>query len=123
MGNTRSITDFADYVGVKQPVMSSWMKKGGKIPRSQGSITKLVRAFGPEVYDILGLPRPGSSEDLDLSLLPDDMRRRLKAATRETSRVLEERGLYGAEAENETIRIFEQFGFRYTKTDTSNDAS
>jgi hypothetical protein len=123
VGNVRSITDFADFVGVKQPVMSSWMKKGGKIPRSQGSISKLVRAFGPEVYDVLGLPRPGSSEDIDLSHLPDDFRKRLKSAAAETNRILEEHGLYGLEAENETIRIFEEFGFKYVKTEKPVDES
>lgn len=123
VGNSRSITDFADYIGVKQQVMSSWMKKGGARPRSQQSISKLVNAFGPEAYDVLGLPRPGSAEDIDLSHLPADFRRRLQSAAEKTNRILEERGLYGAEAENETIRIFEEFGFKYAKTEKPDDES
>lgn len=123
MGNDRSITDFAEFVGVKQPVMSSWMKKGGKKPRNQQSIVKLVGAFGPEVYDVLGLPRPASSEEIDLSKLPPDLHRRILAATRESNRVMESRGLYGDEAEKEIIKIFERFGLTYTDTEIPDDES
>jgi len=103
--------------------MSSWMKKGGKTPRNQQSIVKLVKAFGPEVYDVLGLPRPGPGEDSDLSNLPADIRRRLRAAAREVNRVMEQRGLNGddPEAEKVTIEIFEQHGFIYTKTRKEQD--
>ncbi|KKM08429.1 hypothetical protein SY88_23865 [Clostridiales bacterium PH28_bin88] len=94
------------------------MKKGGKKPRNQQSIVKLVKAFGPEVYDVLGLPRPGSDEEFDLERLPEGLRRRLRAATREVNRIMEKRGLYGSdpEAEKVTIEIFERYGFKYTQT-------
>lgn len=105
-------------VGVTQPTMSRWMKKGGQKPRDQKSLVKLVNAFGPEVYDVLGLPRPGSDEEIDLQRLPEDLQRRLRAAMREINRIMEERGLHGSdpEAEKVTIEIFERYGFKYTQT-------
>ncbi len=57
-GREGTIVEFAKEVGVSEKVMSSWMKKGGKKPRSTENINKLVAKFGPEVYVILGLPVP-----------------------------------------------------------------
>lgn len=123
IGNDRSISEFADLVGVTQPTMSRWMKKGGQKPRDQQSIVKLVEAFGPEVYEVLGLPRTG--EEIDLANLPADFRRRLRAATREVNRVLEQRGLTGSdpEAEQVTIAIFERYGLKYVVTEIVDDES
>lgn len=125
IGNDRSISEFADMVGISQPTMSRWMKKGGQKPRDQKSIVKLVEAFGPEVYDILGLPRPGTGEEIDLARLPEDMQRRLRAATREVNQVMEDRGLYGSdpEAEKVTIEIFEKYGLKYVATEIVDDES
>lgn len=57
-GHDRSVTGFAEWVGVSQPLMSHWMKKGGKIPSSKDSINKLVEKFGLEVYEVLGFICP-----------------------------------------------------------------
>lgn len=94
------------------------MKKGGKKPRNQQSIVKLVQVFGAEVYDVLGLPRPVAGEEIDFEKFPPQLARDLRAAAREANRVMEERGLYGSdpEAERVIIEIFEQHGFRYTRT-------
>jgi hypothetical protein len=56
VGRNRSVSDFADFIGVKQQAMSSWMN--GSIPKRHETITKLVAKFGPEVYDVLGIPNP-----------------------------------------------------------------
>jgi hypothetical protein len=58
IGNERTITDFAEMVGVSQSLMTQWMRPGGKKPRNQTTVTKLVSFFGAEVYDVLDLPRP-----------------------------------------------------------------
>lgn len=118
VGNQRSITEFAEFIGVSQQVMSGWMKKSGNKPRGQQSIVKLVRAFGGEVYDVLGLPRPSAGEEIDFEKFPPQLARDLRAAAREANRVLESRGLYGSDPESERviIEIFERYGFRYTRT-------
>ena len=51
-----SINDFAIYIGGTQETLSHWMK--GSTPKRHETIVKLVRMFGPEVYDILELERP-----------------------------------------------------------------
>jgi hypothetical protein len=62
VGNEKSISQYALLIGVKQPTLSQWMKKGGNKPESKIQIEKLVNFFGYEVYDALGLPRPKSDE-------------------------------------------------------------
>ena len=55
IGREKSIKNFAEYVGVSQPLMSKWMKPDGSIPDSQETISKLIARFGSEVYDILNI--------------------------------------------------------------------
>ncbi len=86
VGQDRSITEFAGWLGVSQQTMSGWMKKGGKLPRSQKSITALVNKFGPEAYDILGLPRPEAS--FSLESLPTDLQTEFRLALDEIKRKL-----------------------------------
>lgn len=122
IGNDRSISDFAIYVGVSQQTMSSWMKKGGKIPRAKQSIQKLVDAFGYEAYDVLGLPKP-----IDfLNNFPPETRSRLEGAGREILKVMEERGVYDAgspEAEQIAIEIMARHGFEFIGSSEDEDLS
>ena len=61
-GDTRkTLTDFAEWIGISQPVMSQQMKKGGSIPRDQKTITAWVNRYGNVIYEILGLPMPEDS--------------------------------------------------------------
>lgn len=90
-GHDRSITEFAGWIGVSQSLMSHWMKKGGKVPRSQQAISKLVDKFGYEVYDILGLPRE-SEKTTDINQLPPRLRNRLVNAMNEINVLYTERG-------------------------------
>lgn len=60
-GNTRlTISEFAEFVGVSQSLMSQWMKPDGKIPSSQ-NIAKIAETLGADVYDVLGLVKPPST--------------------------------------------------------------
>lgn len=81
IGQEKSITKFADMLGVPQSLMTQWLKKGGKIPTSQKYITLLIRHFGVEVYDVLGIPRT-SDEEL-LAGLPVDFASDVKLALEE----------------------------------------
>lgn len=54
-GQRTSLDKFAEYLGVSRPLVSYWLK--GTIP-SLENIQLLARKFGPEVYDVLDLPRP-----------------------------------------------------------------
>jgi acyl carrier protein len=117
IGNTRTITEFADWIGVTQSVMSSWMKRGGRVPRHQQTISKLAARFGDEVYDVLGLERPEVSIPLDQ--LPASVRERLEAAIKEINAIFEERGVEAdsPEAVRITVEVMDRFGFTLRETE------
>ena len=54
-GHERSITDFANAIGISQPLMAQWMKKGGKKPRNASSLNHLVAYFGYDQILFLNL--------------------------------------------------------------------
>ena len=117
IGKDRSISDFARYMGVSQSVMSSWMQRGGRVPRYNESIGKLVKIFGFEVYDALGMPRP---VEMTLDHLPEEFRKRLNKAIDETNAALRRVNLDvdSPEFEKIAIEIFERHGFKYSHTET-----
>ena len=81
IGQERSITKFAEMLKVPQSLMTQWLKKGGKVPTSQKYISLLVKEYGVEAYDILGIPRP-AEEDV-LAELPPPVADAVKAALEE----------------------------------------
>jgi len=56
-GQRTSLDKFAEYLGVSRPLVSYWLK--GTLP-SLENVQILARKFGPEVYDVLDLPRGGT---------------------------------------------------------------
>lgn len=58
IGRDHSQKEFADWVGISPSLMTYWLKRNGKIPKHQKTVNKLVRRFGPEVYEVLGIPPP-----------------------------------------------------------------
>jgi hypothetical protein len=75
VGHERTITEFAGMIGVSSSLMTQWMQRGGKKPRNQSTISKLVAVFGYEVYDVLGIPHPAGLDALleaTRALSPDD---------------------------------------------------
>jgi transcriptional regulator with XRE-family HTH domain len=55
VGRRTSLDEFAQYIGVSRPLVSYWLK--GTKP-SLENVQLLAKKFGPEVYDVLSLPRP-----------------------------------------------------------------
>lgn len=60
-GKWVSFADMAKKIGFKQSTFSTWVNDS-KVPADLRSIDKLASAIGPEVWDILGLPRPMPGE-------------------------------------------------------------
>lgn len=90
-GNSRrTISEFADLFGVSQGQMSSYMKRGGKIPRDVKIIDKFVKVLGPEVYSILGYPIPTASAE-SLEMFPEPLR----SALEESKKIVASRDLAG----------------------------
>jgi len=54
----KGITEFANFLGVKQPTVSSWTK-GPYTPR--GKNLALVAKVYPDVYEVLGLSSPAGA--------------------------------------------------------------
>lgn len=118
-GNSRfGVTDFANYVGVSQPLMSRWLNGRSKRMPDSESIAKLADKF-PDVYEAVGLPAPKPK----FVYLPRELRRNLERAQEETEHILRERNLTGEdpEAEKIAIEIFEKHGFKYISTTTEPD--
>ena len=56
-GQRRSVKDWAIYLDVPQTSLSTWMN-GPYLPKGAG-LSKLAAKLGPEIYDVLGMTRPG----------------------------------------------------------------
>lgn len=51
-GGRRSLTKFAEYLGVKRPTLSQWMNDK-RIPRDKETVDRLAYILGNEVYEYL----------------------------------------------------------------------
>lgn len=112
VGNDRTISDFADWIEISQPLASQYMKKGGKVPKSQKVIQKIAAKY-PEVYDVLGLERPDS---IKVDHLPSDLRTRLESALSEINETIAARGIKpdSDEGVRTASQILARFGFKVT---------
>ena len=119
-GQERSITKFAEMLGVKRSLLTQWMQKDGKVPSSHLSINALVAYYGPEVYDVLGLERPPQTP---FDQLPESVRSRLVEATLRVQEELIRRGpdLTQSEADQIARDIFAGMGVTFTDTATQKD--
>ncbi len=106
-GDTRkTVAEMAREIGVSQGLLTQWMQRGGRVPRSQESINKLVKYFGDVIYEVLLLPKPGDSIDT----LPEPLRtisHRVKASFEEQN--ISPESPEGAKLIDE---IMKEFGYR-----------
>lgn len=111
-GSTRkTISDFANYVGISQPLMSQELKKGGSVPRDQKTITAWVNRYGFIVYEILDLPVPNDS----LDSLPEPVR----SIAQEVRETIAEYKVSGDSPEAAAIvdEIMKKHGYKLTSTE------
>jgi len=105
-GDTRkTLTDFADWVGISQSLMSREMQKGGAVPRDQKTITAWVSRYGSKVYEVLGLPEPDNGSDR----LPEP----LKSISREVRETLAEYTASGNADPPDTGAILDEIMKKY----------
>ena len=111
----RTITEFAAYLGVKQPALSMWMKleKGSKPDYKNAA--KVAEKLGPEIWDVLGLSRPEGDQT------PEGLRL-VRRMAREMEDALRARNLTGDMPEVEQIltEIAARYGFVRTGTNMPN---
>lgn len=67
-GKRKSLEEFANYLGISQPLLSLWMN--GRRKPGTDNIELLANIFGPEIYDSLDLPRPDPDLQIIMHLWP-----------------------------------------------------
>lgn len=110
IGKGSSVADFAKLFGASHQVVGRWMSKTGNIPESPEYISALVKVYGDEVYEVLGLTKPVGN---DLDQLPPELRSRIKSASTEINSIYASRGISPESPEATVIAsaVFEKYGF------------
>src|SRR5512133_845062 len=88
-GRKQSYYAFARYLEVSQSGLGQWMT-GSSTPSGE-DLPNIANKLGPEIYDVLGLPRPNAEvQRLTVSFanLPPDIRQRLGNAIAESDNTL-----------------------------------
>jgi len=109
-GDSRAtISEFAKYIGVTQPVMSDWMKRNGKIPSTK-SVGKIAKKY-PDIYEILELPSP--VEQVPFSSLPTGLQEQIKSALFEIEEIMRTRSIQpdSPEGVELSVSVLKKHGF------------
>jgi transcriptional regulator with XRE-family HTH domain len=115
-GRSQSYYAFARYLEVTQSSLSQWMT-GASIPAGE-DLLSVASKLGPEVYDVLGVPRPNAeskSANVSLAVLPADLRQRLTNAVSEIEQSLRQQRLRpdSPEARQITLKVLTKWGFQF----------
>lgn len=114
-GDTRStLSQFAEWLGLSQSLVSQELSRNGKIPRDLRTINAWASRYGDQVYEVLGLPPPDSEEAFK-SLPPE-----VQSAAREIRETLGKYSVAPDSPEAESIReeIMKKHGFAKISTKT-----
>lgn len=111
-GPTRkTLTEFAEWIGLSQPVISMQLKKGGKVPRDQKTIDAWCRRYGvKQIYTILGIPIRKVTYEMSPELI--------QSLSKEIGETFKAKGLKGGEPEAFEIvkEIMIKHGLNVTST-------
>lgn len=112
----RTIKQFSQRLKVPPASLSDWMA-GKYPPKSMVNIENIAKELGSEVYDVLGLSRPQSDEDL-LAEFPAEWRERFLRARREYTAELAKQGITTdtPEAEQIITDALTRHGINFTLT-------
>lgn len=98
-GHAGSAANFARNIGFTPQLMNEWINRG-KIPTDYKIIQTLISYFGPDVCDVLGVPRP---ESLPFENLPSDIQANIQTAMLEFANELNARSIDPESEEAEEI--------------------
>lgn len=117
-GSRQSYYAFARYLEVSQSGLAQWMMGSG-VPGGD-DLLNIANKLGPEIYDVLGLPRPNAMvQRLTVSItnLPPEIRENLTQAVAEIDQTLREQRLRpdSPEARKIALAVLAKWGFQYTK--------
>lgn len=116
-GGKQSFYAFARYLEVSQSGLGQWMTGNGG--PSGDDLLSIANKLGPEIYDVLGLPRPNEEAQrvtVSFASLPPDIRQKLVGALTEIDQTLRNERLRpdAADARKIVLNLLEKHGFRYT---------
>jgi transcriptional regulator with XRE-family HTH domain len=116
-GSRQSYYAFARFLEVSQSGLAQWMTGGG-VPAGD-DLLAIAAKLGPEIYDLLGLPRPNAELQqvtVSFAALPPDLRQRLTGAIAEAGQSLAEQRLSpeSPEARALALAILKKWGFTYS---------
>ncbi|MCD4751911.1 MAG: helix-turn-helix domain-containing protein [Anaerolineaceae bacterium] len=122
-GGRKTITEFAEFLGVSQQSLSNWMN-GTNAPSRQKSVELLASIFGPEVYDVIGKSSTVFHFD-PLSEAPPEVKSKLSAALAHANqqyRAVADSGLRLSESEASRIlaESMSRYGFSSKEISNSN---
>jgi uncharacterized protein (UPF0276 family) len=111
-GNTRkTLTEFAEWIGISQPVMSLQLKKGGSIPKDHKTINAWCSRYGiTKIHTILDIPIQEVSFDLAPVII--------QSIALEIGEIFKARGLEGGEPEAFEVvnEIMKKHGLKQTSS-------
>src|SRR5512142_2270255 len=105
-GHKQSYYAFSRYLEVSQSGLGQWMIGNGA--PSGDDLLNIANKLGPEIYDILGLPRPNAEVQrltVSCASMPPDIRQRLTSAIAESDQALRVERLRPASVEARRIVI------------------
>lgn len=103
------VREFAEYLGVPPTSYSNWINTG--ITPSARYIDKLAAKLGTEVYDVVGMARPG--ETIPIDHLPTVVQHQLSEFVAELSLALSGVDPESVEAMEITRSVMDKFGFKF----------
>lgn len=117
-GGRQSYYAFARYLEVSQSSLGQWLY-GSAVPEGD-DVASIARKLGPEIYDVLGLPRPNAETQRapnPFARLPAGIRLDLAHALAEIDTAMRQKRLPtdSPEARQLALEIFAKWGFRYEK--------
>jgi transcriptional regulator with XRE-family HTH domain len=108
----QTLVQFAEFVGVPQPMMSAWVN--GRYQPGRKYLPILAEALGDEIYDVMGMSRPSTDE---LEPLSDDFKARLKIALKELGEQMAASNLdrNDPDAIKLTMQVFKKHNITFTE--------
>jgi transcriptional regulator with XRE-family HTH domain len=122
-GRKQSGSEFARWIGVKQPTLNRWMN-GDSIPAAD-NLRRLARKLGPDIYQVVGQEIPDDLFPDALAGLTPSLRGRLESAIAETREAYHARKIItdSPEADRIAMEIFGKHGLIYKSTSISDSES
>ena len=120
LGEQKNQTDFANYLGLPQSILSSY-EAGRRKPGKSTCWTIYKRTNDETIYDVCGFTRPGEVIEVSVpvSRLPRRLRTNLDAALAEINAIYLERSIQADSPESVTIakEVMAKHGFVWRDTE------